>query len=124
MSSKRLNLRDRMSGALSEPAAEPEPPQAPSPDPHRETRTHTPQVQDTSLDRREFFLRTDQSEDLNALRKQLNAERKASGSEDPLIKHSALIRVAVDLFLSHADQIRGTNETDILRSVLDNESQT
>lgn len=62
------------------------------------------------LDRKEARLRADQIERLNGLTKLLNRRRRGQGER---ITDNTLIRVAVDLLLHRANEVRGATEVEI-----------
>jgi hypothetical protein len=62
------------------------------------------------LDRKEARLRADQIERLNGLTKLLNRRRRGQGER---ITDNTLIRVAVDLLLHRAEEVRGATEAEI-----------
>lgn len=67
-----------------------------------------------TLDRKEARLRRDQLRSLAALRRQVTRDRQ---ERDEIITDNTLIRVAVDLLLTHADKLNGDTEEQLLRSV-------
>ncbi|TDD64795.1 hypothetical protein E1262_27130 [Jiangella aurantiaca] len=72
------------------------------------------------MERKEARLREDQVAELNRLARQLaRAARRArpTGAPGERITDNTLIRVAVDLLLGKAEQLRGTTEDELRRSV-------
>ena len=76
------------------------------------TASQTPQWQ--RLERKELRLRADQLDELARIRRSLNRQR---GGEGERITENTLIRVAVDLLLSHADSLHGSTEDELRKSV-------
>ena len=76
------------------------------------TESQTPKWQ--RLERKELRLRGDQLDELARLRRGLNRQR---GGEGERITENTLIRVAVDLLLARADQLRGATEDELRQSV-------
>lgn len=67
-----------------------------------------------ALERKETRLREGQIGELTAHARRLN---KAKTGPAPRITENTLIRVAIDLLLSRVDELRGTTEADLRRSV-------
>lgn len=67
-----------------------------------------------TLDRKETRLRADQLEALNTITKGLNRKRRGKGER---LTDNTLIRVAVDLLLSRADELQGTTEEELRQSL-------
>jgi hypothetical protein len=67
-----------------------------------------------TLENKAVRLRSDQIDDLAALSKALNRSRKSQGER---ITENTLIRIAIDLLLSHG-QIRGITEEEIKANLL------
>lgn len=67
-----------------------------------------------TLERKEARLREGQIDELAAHARRLN---KAKGAPAPRITENTLIRVAVDLLLSRIDELQGTTEADLRRSI-------
>lgn len=67
-----------------------------------------------TLVRKEARLREDQLDSLTKVARSLNRKRKGSGER---ITENTLIRVAVDLLLNKAGEIKGTTEQEIKKSV-------
>ena len=68
----------------------------------------------TQLERKETRLRQEQLDGLEALTKRVKRSKSTGGER---ITDNTLIRVAVDLLLSQADQIQGSTETELRKSV-------
>jgi len=66
------------------------------------------------LVRKEARLREDQLDSLTSLTRSLNRQRKGSGER---ITENTLIRVAVDLLMNQSDELKGTTEQDLIKSV-------
>ena len=66
------------------------------------------------LERKELRLRADQLDELARLRRSLNRQRAGEGER---ITENTLIRVAVDLLLSRAGDLRGATEDELRKSV-------
>lgn len=66
------------------------------------------------LERKETRLRTDQYGRLSELSRSLNRRRAGKGER---ITENTLIRVAVDLLLSHETDLTGSSETELRESV-------
>lgn len=66
------------------------------------------------LVRKEARLREDQLDSLTSLTRSLNRKRKGSGER---ITENTLIRVAVDLLMNQSDELKGTTEQDLIKSV-------
>jgi hypothetical protein len=66
------------------------------------------------LERKELRLRADQLDELARLRRSLNRQRAGEGER---ITENTLIRVAVDLLLSRAGDLRGATEDELRESV-------
>lgn len=70
------------------------------------------------LTRKESRIRADQADRLAVHVRRLNGARKhRDGSVGERITDNTLIRVAIDLLLDHADQLAGTTEEELRRSV-------
>lgn len=67
-----------------------------------------------SLTRKETRVREDQYAELTALARSLMRDRV---SRRERITENTLIRVAIDLLLAHRDQLRGSHEDELRRSV-------
>jgi hypothetical protein len=67
-----------------------------------------------TLDRKETRLRADQLEALNTVTKGLNRKRRGKGER---LTDNTLIRVAVDLLLSRADELQGMTEEELRQSL-------
>lgn len=67
-----------------------------------------------TLVRKEARLREDQLDSLTNLMRSLNRKRKGAGER---ITENTLIRVAVDLLLNQTDELKGTTEQEIKKSV-------
>ncbi|WP_298866745.1 hypothetical protein [uncultured Microbacterium sp.] len=67
-----------------------------------------------ALERKETRLREGQIGELTAHARRLN---KAKTGPAPRITENTLIRVAIDLLLSRVDELQGTTEADLRRSV-------
>lgn len=67
-----------------------------------------------TLVRKEARLREDQLDSLTKVARSLNRKRKGAGER---ITENTLIRVAVDLLLNKAGEIKGTTEQEIKKSV-------
>jgi hypothetical protein len=76
------------------------------------TESQTPKWQ--RLERKELRLRADQLDDLARLRRGLNRQRRGEGER---ITENTLIRVAVDLLLARASELRGLTEDELRKSV-------
>jgi hypothetical protein len=102
-----------------EPAALEEPPRAPSP---RATRRRTAStrpapgewVRYDEYERKEARLRPDQYGRLSTTSRALNRARRGQGER---ITENTLIRVAIDLLLARDQEITGTTEAEIRRSL-------
>ena len=105
------------------PAARPEAPPSPRHPAQRERRR--PEAGTTAvtgsqlpkwqrLERKELRLRADQLDELARLRRVLNRKR---GGEGERITENTLIRVAVDVLLSRAGELRGATEDELRESV-------
>jgi hypothetical protein len=68
-----------------------------------------------TLIRKEARLRGDQVDQLAQLRRHLSRRR---ANRDEVLTDNTLIRVAVDLLLHHADELRGDSEQELLDSVV------
>jgi hypothetical protein len=66
------------------------------------------------LVRKEARLREDQLDSLTSLTRSLNRQRKGSGER---ITENTLIRVAVDLLMNQSDELKGTTEQELKKSV-------
>ena len=66
------------------------------------------------LERKELRLRADQLDELARIRRTLNRRR---GGEGERITENTLIRVAVDMLLGRAGELRGTTEDELRKSV-------
>lgn len=74
-----------------------------------------------TLVRKETRLRDDQLEQLTMITRKLNRQRWGKGER---ITENTLIRIAVDLLLSHADNLQGTTEKELADNFgLSNEKQ-
>ena len=73
----------------------------------------TKQPKYLTLIRKEARFREDQIDALTALTRKLNRKRK--GGER--LTENTLIRVAVDLLLSQSDELSGTTENELMRSL-------
>jgi hypothetical protein len=81
----------------------------------RQLKSETPEtVRFDELERKEARVRLDQYEALQSLSRQLNRSRNRRGER---ITENTLIRVAIDLLLSRQDQVAGTTEAELRRSV-------
>jgi hypothetical protein len=105
------------------PAARPEVPPSPRHPAQRERRrpeAGTTAVTESQLpkwqrlERKELRLRADQLDELARLRRVLNRKR---GGEGERITENTLIRVAVDVLLSRAGELRGATEDELRESV-------
>ena len=67
-----------------------------------------------TLVRKEARLRSDQLDNLTSLTRSLNRKRKGTGER---ITENTLIRVAVDLLLNKSDELKGSTEQEIKKSV-------
>jgi hypothetical protein len=76
----------------------------------------TPLPKYLTLENKAVRLRSDQIDDLAALSKTLNRSRKSQGER---ITENTLIRVAIDLLLTHGN-VHGTTEEEIKNNVLGN----
>lgn len=102
-----------------EPAALEEPPRAPSP---RATRRRTASTRPApgewarydEYERKEARLRPDQYGRLSTTSRALNRARRGQGER---ITENTLIRVAIDLLLARDQEITGTTEAEIRRSL-------
>ncbi|MFJ8314035.1 MULTISPECIES: hypothetical protein [unclassified Streptomyces] len=74
---------------------------------------HGPRWKD--LERKETRLRADQIEALTALRRRVSAQRR---NRSEIITDNTLIRIAVDVLLMRADQLKGDTEADLLTSLV------
>jgi len=72
------------------------------------------------LERKEARIRTDQDAALSALTKKLMRRRTVKAER---ITDNTLIRVAIDLLLAHADELRGSTEDELRNSVASAHSQ-
>jgi len=91
--------------------------------PKREGRSKAPRARKPAVDsippylryeRKEARLRTDQLTDLTLRARQLN---KTKDTDSDRITDNTLIRIAVDLLLSRADELIGGDETALRRSL-------
>ena len=84
----------------------------------RSSEVSTPQTSEVpkylTLVRKEARLREDQLDSLTKVARLLNRKRKGAGER---ITENTLIRVAVDLLLNKADELKGTTEQEIKKSV-------
>jgi hypothetical protein len=84
----------------------------------RDDRTPEPRVGDVppymQLDRKELRIRSDQTDALSVLTRQLN---RARGNTGERITDNTLIRVAIDLLLLQKDQLKGATEAELRYSV-------
>lgn len=78
------------------------------------SRTPEPLPKFLRLTRKETRVREDQYTELTALTRSLMRERI---SRRERITENTLIRVAIDLLLAHRDQLRGSDEDELRRSV-------
>jgi len=78
------------------------------------SRTPEPLPKFLKLTRKETRVREDQYTELTALTRSLMRERI---SRRERITENTLIRVAIDLLLAHRDQLRGSDEDELRRSV-------
>jgi hypothetical protein len=110
-----------------QPARRPEPPtptaQAVVERPKREGRAKPPKAQKAPVEsvppylryeRKEARLRTDQLTDLTLRARQLN---KTKDTDSDRITDNTLIRIAVDLLLSRADELTGGDEAALRKSL-------
>ncbi len=67
-----------------------------------------------TLVRKETRLRDDQLEQLTAITRKLNRQRRGKGER---ITENTLIRIAVDLLLNQEQQLQGTTEEELLASL-------
>lgn len=67
-----------------------------------------------TLVRKEARLREDQLQNLTNLTRSLNRKRKGSGER---ITENTLIRIAVDLLMNQSDELKGTTEQELKKSV-------
>ncbi len=67
-----------------------------------------------TLVRKEARLRSDQLDRLTSLTRSLNRQRKSNGER---ITENTLIRVAIDLLLNQSEELKGTTEQEIKKSV-------
>jgi hypothetical protein len=126
---KRMLARNRQTeeAPVDEPAeVEPAPvaevvaPPAPAPSqPKTPRRSAAPSTDEDeagylALERKETRLREGQIGELTAHARRLN---KAKTGPAPRITENTLIRVAIDLLLSRVDELQGTTEADLRRSV-------
>jgi len=94
----------------------PAPPPAKEPPAHRTGRPRTPKVPKyRTLERKETLLRADQVEELTKLRRRLNRARGRGVGER--ITENTIIRVAVDLLLTHGNELQGVDEEELRNSV-------
>jgi hypothetical protein len=98
----------------------PQPPAAPA----RVTESVTPEVPDSvslevprylTMVRKEARVRADQADALAALRRRLSRTRT---ERSETLTDNSLIRIAVDLLLSHSDQLHGNTEDELRESVI------
>ncbi|MEP0959768.1 hypothetical protein [Microcoleus sp. FACHB-1515] len=66
------------------------------------------------LERKEVRLRLSQLDNLTVVTRKLNRARKGKGER---LTENTLIRVAIDLLLENAEQLQGTTEEELLRSL-------
>lgn len=66
------------------------------------------------LERKEVRLRLEQLDELTNLTRRLNRSRKGKGER---LTENTLIRVAIDLLLEKSDQLQGSTEDELLKSV-------
>ena len=66
------------------------------------------------LERKELRLRVDQADELARLTRRLNRARRGTGER---LTDNTLIRVAVDSLLERADQLDGTTEAELRKSL-------
>ncbi len=64
--------------------------------------------------RKEARLRSEQLDSLTSLTRSLNRKRQSNGER---ITENTLIRVAIDLLLNQSDELKGTTEQEIKKSV-------
>lgn len=74
-----------------------------------------PRAKFLRLERKETRVREDQYSALSSLARTLMRDRAARRER---ITENTLIRVAIDLLLAHRDQLRGSDEDELRRSVL------
>ncbi|MBD2091848.1 hypothetical protein H6F67_18555 [Microcoleus sp. FACHB-1515] len=66
------------------------------------------------MERKEVRLRLSQLDNLTVVTRKLNRARKGKGER---LTENTLIRVAIDLLLENAEQLQGTTEEELLRSL-------
>lgn len=98
--------------ATADPA--PDAPQARKPDPASKASPPVASAGYRSFDRKEARLRADQYAKLTEEARRLN---RAKGTGGERITENTLIRVAIDLLLERADQLAGTTEAELRKSV-------
>ena len=95
------------------------PPVIPEPARPRVERRHRAGSEDLPLYRKlvriEGRFRPDQIDELNRLTRQVMANRKATGER---ITSNTLVRLAVDLLLAHAENLRGDTEDELRESLI------
>lgn len=96
------------------PAPEPAPSQPKTPRRSAAASVDEDEAGYLALERKETRLREGQIGELTAHARRLN---KAKTGPAPRITENTLIRVAIDLLLSRVDELRGTTEADLRRSV-------
>ena len=113
--SRRVNLAEVAAKTAEAMAPATGEPQAKQSKRGRQPKTETPaSVRFDELERKEARVRLDQYEALQSLSRQLNRSRNRRGER---ITENTLIRVAIDLLLSRQDQVAGTTEAELRRSV-------
>jgi hypothetical protein len=99
---------------ISAPAAAPTSTAPPKRKPVRAARTAAPERFDQFI-RKESRLREDQIDELAAIAKRIMRNRTEGG---PRITDNTIIRIAVDLLLSRADELNGNSEDELRASLL------
>lgn len=97
--------------------APPAPSSPPLPPPSTGLPSHLPPY--LQLVRKESRLRQDQADELSREVRRLNQARRGSdgGTSGERITDNTLIRVAVDLLLARADELRGNTEAELWKSL-------
>lgn len=98
-----MTKKRKLSDLVQQEVKRPEPIPEPEPDPELQPKYLT-------LVRKEARLKELQIEQLTGLSRKLNRQRRGRGER---ITENTLIRVAIDLLLSRADELTGTTEVEL-----------
>lgn len=105
-----MTKKRKLSDLVAAETQRPEPP----PEPTELDSDIEPQPKYLTLVRKETRLKELQIEQLTAISRKLNRQRRGRGER---ITENTLIRVAIDLLLSRAEELSGTTEAELLESL-------